>query len=40
VLALAGWMATRALIGRWRAGRLSREPAIESGGAPHESVVR
>ena len=40
VLALAGWMATRALIGRWRAGRLSREPASESGGAPHESVVR
>jgi hypothetical protein len=40
VLALAGWLATRALIGRWRAGRLSREPAIESGGAPHESVVR
>ena len=40
VLALAGWMATRALIGRWRAGRLSREPAIESGGAPHESVAR
>ncbi|HXJ66062.1 MAG TPA: hypothetical protein VNN79_20060, partial [Actinomycetota bacterium] len=40
VLALAGWMATRALIGRWRAGRLSREPAIEGGGAPHESVAR
>ena len=40
VLALAGWMATRALIGHWRAGRLSPEPAIESGGAPHESVVR
>jgi hypothetical protein len=40
VLALAGWIATRALIGRRRAGRLSREPATESGGAPQESVVR
>ena len=40
VLALAGWMATRALIGSWRAGRLSPEPVTESGGAPQESVVR
>jgi hypothetical protein len=40
VLALAGWLATRALIGRRRAGRLSREPVAESGGAPQESVVR
>jgi hypothetical protein len=40
VLALAGWMATRALIGSWRAGRLSREPVTESGGAPQESVAR
>jgi hypothetical protein len=40
VLALAGWMTTRALIGSRRAGRLSREPVTESGGAPQESVVR
>jgi hypothetical protein len=40
VLALAGWLATRALIGSWRAGRLSGERITESGGAPHESVVR
>jgi hypothetical protein len=40
VLALAGWLATRALIGSGRAGRLPRAPAPESGGAPRESVVR
>jgi hypothetical protein len=40
VLALAGWLATRALIGSWRAGRLSRERIPEGGGAPQESVVR
>ena len=40
VLALAGWLATRALIGSWRAGRLSRERITEGGGAPQESVVR
>jgi hypothetical protein len=40
VLALAGWMATRALIGSWRAGRLPREPITESGGTPRESAVR
>jgi hypothetical protein len=40
VLALAGWLATRALIGSWRAGRVSRERITDSGGAPHESVVR
>ncbi|HEY7010284.1 MAG TPA: ABC transporter permease, partial [Jatrophihabitantaceae bacterium] len=40
VLALAGWLATRALIGSWRAGRLSRERITEDDGAPHESVVR
>jgi hypothetical protein len=40
VLAVAGWIATRALIGRRRAGRLSRKPITESGGAPQESVVR
>lgn len=40
VLALAGWLATRALIGSWRAGRLSRERITEGGGAPHESVIR
>jgi hypothetical protein len=39
VLALAGWMATRALIGSRRAGRLSREPVTES-GAPREGAVR
>jgi hypothetical protein len=40
VLALAGWLATRALIGGGRADRRSRAPATESGGAPRESVVR
>ena len=40
VLALAGWIATRALIGSRQAGRLSRKPITESGGAPQESVVR
>jgi hypothetical protein len=40
VLALAGWLATRALPGSWRASRLSREPATARGGAPQESVVR
>jgi len=40
VLALAGWLATRALIGGGRADRTSRAPTTESGGAPRESVVR
>jgi hypothetical protein len=40
VLALAGWLATRALIGSGRAGRLSRVPGTESGAAPRESAVR
>jgi hypothetical protein len=40
VLALAGWLATRALIGSGRAGRLSRVPGTESGGVPEESAVR
>ena len=40
VLALAGWIATRALIGSRQAGRMSRKPITESGGAPQESVVR
>jgi hypothetical protein len=40
VLALAGWLATRALLGSGRAGRRSRTPATESGEAPRESVVR
>jgi hypothetical protein len=40
VLALAGWIATRALIGRRRAGRLSWKPITESSGAPQEGVVR
>ena len=40
VLALAGWMATRALIGSWRAGRPPQEPITESGGAPQESAAR
>ena len=40
VLALAGWLATRALMGSGRAGRRSRTPATESGGAPRESVVQ
>jgi hypothetical protein len=40
VLALAGWLATRALIGGGRAGRLSRVPGTEGGGVPRESAVR
>ena len=40
VLALAGWLATRALIGSGRAGRLSRRPGTERRAAPRESVVR
>ena len=40
VLALAGWLATRALIGSGRADRLSRAPTTERGGAPRESAVR
>jgi hypothetical protein len=40
VLALAGWLATRALIGSRRAGRLSRAPMTDSGGAPRGSVIR
>jgi hypothetical protein len=40
VLALAGWLATRALIGSGRAGRLARAPVTDSGGAPRGSVVR
>jgi hypothetical protein len=40
VLALAGWLATRALVGRGREDRPSRAPTTESGGAPRESVVR
>jgi hypothetical protein len=39
LLALTGWLATRALTGSWRAGLLSRESITESGGAPQESVV-
>jgi hypothetical protein len=41
VLALAGWLATRALIGSGRAGRRPRASMTEkSGGAPRESVIR
>ncbi|HEX4671569.1 MAG TPA: hypothetical protein VH279_04845 [Solirubrobacteraceae bacterium] len=40
VLALAGWLATRTLIGSRRAGRPSRERITEGGGAPQDSVVR
>ena len=40
VLVLAGALATRALIGSGRAGRLSPVPSTESGGAPQESAVR
>jgi hypothetical protein len=40
VLALAGWLATRALMGSRRAGRPSRSPTTDSGGAARESVVR
>jgi hypothetical protein len=39
LLALTGWLATRALTGSWRAGLLSRESITESGRAPQESVV-
>src|SRR5579862_4158135 len=40
VLMFAGALATRARIGRGRAGRLRPAPSTESGGAPRESVVR
>jgi hypothetical protein len=40
VLMLAGWLATRALIGSGRVGRLSRVPGTERGAAPRETVVR
>jgi hypothetical protein len=40
VLALAGWLATRTLIGSRRAARVPRERITEGGGAPQESVVR
>jgi hypothetical protein len=40
VLALAGALATRALIGSERAGLASRVPGTDRGGAPKESVVR
>ncbi len=40
VLMLAGWLATRALIGSGRASRLARTPMTEGGGAPPESVAR
>ncbi len=40
VLALVGWLATRALIRSGRAGRMSREPGTESGGVPRESAAR
>jgi hypothetical protein len=40
VLALAGALATRALIGSGRPGRRSPVSSTESGGAPQESVVR
>jgi hypothetical protein len=40
VLALAGALATRALIGSGRAGRLSPVPSTERGGTPEGSVVR
>jgi len=40
VLALAGWLATRALIGSGRASRQSRAPITEGGGARRGSVVR
>jgi hypothetical protein len=40
VLALAGWLATRTLVGSGRAGRLSRVPGTEGGGVPKESAVR
>jgi hypothetical protein len=40
VLALAGWLATRALIGSGRPGRLAPAPITEGGGARRGSVVR
>ena len=40
VLALAGWLAARALIASGRAGRPARAPITEGGGAPRGSVVR
>jgi len=40
VLALAGALATRALIGSGRAGRLLPVPGTERGGRPQKSVVR
>ena len=40
VLALAGWLATRALIGSGRADRVPRASTTESGGAPREGVAR
>jgi hypothetical protein len=40
VLALAGWLATRALIGSGRASRRSRAPSTQGGGARRGSVVR
>ena len=39
-LALAGWLATRALIGSGRASRLASAPITEGGGAPWGSVAR
>lgn len=38
MLALAGWLATRALIGSGRTGRLSRLTGTEGGAVPGESV--
>ncbi len=40
VLALAGWLATRALIGTGRAGRPARAPVTAGSEAPRGSVVR
>jgi hypothetical protein len=40
VLALAGWLATRALIGSGRAGRLAGAPVTEAGEVPRGSVMR
>jgi hypothetical protein len=40
VLALAGWLATRAVIGSGRAGRGSRGSGTERGAAPRENAVR
>ena len=40
VLVLTGALATRALIGSGRVGRLSRVPGTERGAAPRETVVR